>query len=1074
MKRILLIILLLLILIPCAFLGYFYREVSQEADERIKRGAIDLVTASESPVYYADGRTPIGVFFEMTHSKHVPYSEIPKVFVKALIAAEDSDFFDHMGFDIQSVVRAFIANMKAGRVVQGGSTITQQTAKNLFKREKRSYISKLKEVMQAFLLERRYTKEEILEMYANQFFVTGYGKGLWIAAQYFFGKDPRDLDLVEAAFIVGSLKGPNRYNPFIKKTQTEKDEARALAKTRKDYVLANMLKLGFITREEYAEALKREVPFNLGRVTYRLNVVLDYIRNQLESDYFKEILKEQGVDNIATSGISIYTSVDKDVQEAALRSLRGHLPVIDVELNGYKPCREGEPCRAQIENTGKGTEESLPFLAEITSVNAHRDNGHLVVAWENGGGVIDFEGFEAMGSAWTREKRGVWAKFGREQAPAFLKTFRVGDRVPVAQITSDPYAIEKEDPEPKLTLTAIPEVEGGIVALQRGMIRAMVGGFFDRHFNRAVHAKRQLGSIFKPIVYAAALKLKWNILDPLKNRSELYQFQTTSYVPRPDHKPNSDTVSMAWAGAKSENLASVWLLYHLTDHLNLSEFRQVVNLVGLGRKEGESSRAYKARIRDRYGIRVDRVNLMDGAFEEAKRQVKSDMIFGGYESALGEVNRLQFDLGRGNPDREAPETRQNLRYDFQRLRALNLQMHTQLTEALRMLRGEGHGIEAGAIGPLTKMLNGFYRISEPEKGERLIYTDRPEDLIEAALTPVTPAWLLEKGSDSNMAGDVWIDGLIPSSILESLESHMETHYKKSLADDQSGVAVLSKIRDFKILVNLLYVVYVSKQIGISTPLDPVLSFPLGPNSISIMEAALAYEALITGKAYPLSPEGGAAMVPIITKIVDREGEIIYSFTPTPERVLSERVSALTTEILRKVMEVGTGRKARDAVRIFDTPLPTFGKTGTANEFTNSSFVGFIPGYNVETTQFDMDQGYVIAAYTGYDDNRPMKGKHIEIYGASGALPLWVDTANAIVNSPEFQKGLHVADLVFGGPVVGPAEGQGNLRSVPVSAVTGLPLGTSGQDVGPSSGSAVLTEGEVLGGTLKLRREFDPF
>jgi len=122
------------------------------------------------------------------------------------------------------IARAFVANIRTGRVVQGGSTITQQTAKNIFKREKRSYHSKLKEMMQAFLLERRYTKEEILEMYANQFFVTGYGKGLWIAAQYFFGKDPRDLDLVEAAFIAGSLKGPNRYNPFIKKTLIEKDD----------------------------------------------------------------------------------------------------------------------------------------------------------------------------------------------------------------------------------------------------------------------------------------------------------------------------------------------------------------------------------------------------------------------------------------------------------------------------------------------------------------------------------------------------------------------------------------------------------------------------------------------------------------------------------------------------------------------------------------------------------------------------------------------------------------------------------------------------------------------------------
>jgi penicillin-binding protein 1A len=1074
MKRILLIILLLLILVPCGFLGYFYYEVSQEADERIERGAIDRVTASESPVYYADGYTPIGVFFEMTHSKHVPYKEIPKVFVKALIASEDSDFFDHMGFDIQSVVRAFIANMRAGRVVQGGSTITQQTAKNIFKREKRSYISKLKEAMQAFLLERRYTKEEILEMYINQFFVTGYGKGLWIASQYFFGKDPQNIDLVEAAFIAGSLKGPNRYNPFIKKGRIEKDEARKLAKARKDYVLGNMRKLDFITDEEHTEAVKREVPFQEGKVTYRLNVVLDYIRNQLESNYFKTILEEQGVDNIATSGISIYTSVDKDIQNAALMSLRRRLPLIDVELNGYSPCREGEPCQARVENKGKETEEGLPFLAQITSVNAGKDNSHLVVAWDNGGGVIDFDGFEAIGSAWLKAKQGVWAKFDRKHGPAFLKSLRVGDRVPVQLMRDPDDANEEGNPVPKLMLTAIPEIEGGIVALQRGMVRAMVGGFFDRYYNRAVHAKRQLGSIFKPIVYAAALKLKWNILDPLKNSSDVYQFQDTSYMPRPDHKPNSNMVSMAWAGAKSENLATVWLLYHLTDHLNLSEFRQVVNLVGLGRKEGETYQTYKARIRDQYGVLVYKDTLMDAAFEEAKRHVKTDIIFGGHEAALANVNRLHFDLEKVNPDMEAPETRENLRYDFQRLRRIDLRMRTQLKETVQRLQGQAQGGGAGTNRPLSEALNGFYRISEPEVGTRIVYTDHPEDLIPANLTPVTPAWLLEMEPGINIERDVWIDGLIPAAVLEALQKYMETHYRKTLTDDRYSLEVLSKIRDFRVLVNLLYVVYLSKKIGISTHLEPVLSFPLGPNSISVMEAALAYETLVTGNAYPLSPEGGVAMVPIITKIVDREGEIIYSFSPKPERVLSERVSALTTEILRKVMEVGTGRKARDTVRIFDIPLPTFGKTGTSNEFTNSSFVGLIPGYNQETTLFDMDQGYSIAAYVGYDDNRPMKGKHIEIYGASGALPLWVDTANAVITSPEFLKGIEVADLVFSGPVVGPVEGQGNIRSVPVSAITGLPLSPSREGAGPFSGVSVLTEGEARQGTWTLKREFDPF
>jgi len=510
-------------------------------------------------------------------------------------------------------------------------------------------------------------------------------------------------------------------------------------------------------------------------------------------------------------------------------------------------------------------------------------------------------------------------------------------------------------------------------------------------------------------------------------------------------------------------MASVWLLYHLTDQLNVSEFRQVVNLVGLGKKEGETQKAYMARIRDRYGIRADRINLMDGSFEEAKRQARGDIIFGGYEAALENVNRLQFDLVRSNPDAKAPETRQGVRYDFQRLRRLNLQMLSQFRQAIQTLPQP----------PLAEALNGFYRTTEPDGAARLVYTDNAQGLLPAVLTPVTPAWLIENGINADTARDVWIDGLIPSGVLEILEHQMETRYKESLNDEAHPMATLSKIRDFRILVNLLYVVYLSKKLGISTPLDPVLSFPLGPNSISIMEAAMAYETLVTGMAYPLSPEGGTAMVPIITKIVDRDGEIIYAFEPKPERVLSERVSAMTTEILRKVMEVGTGKKARGAVRIFDTPIPTFGKTGTANDFINSSFVGFVPGYNADASGFDLDHGYAIAAYAGYDDNRPMKGKRIEVYGAYGALPLWVDTANAVVNSPQFQKGLQVADLVFGGPSVGPLPGQGDLQSVPVSPVTGLPLAGT-QPAAASADNTVVADVEPVEGTWKLKRTFDPF
>ncbi len=183
-----------------ALLYAIYNDVAQEAKEKIKRGAIDSIVFSESPVYYDDGETVLGVFFDKTHRRYIEYKSIPPYFIKALVATEDKTFFTHPGFDVKAILRAMIANYRAGRIAQGGSTLTQQTAKNIFSREKKSYRAKVKELMEALLLEREYSKEEILEMYINQFFVTGIGRGLRIAAQYFFDKEAEDLDLVECAF----------------------------------------------------------------------------------------------------------------------------------------------------------------------------------------------------------------------------------------------------------------------------------------------------------------------------------------------------------------------------------------------------------------------------------------------------------------------------------------------------------------------------------------------------------------------------------------------------------------------------------------------------------------------------------------------------------------------------------------------------------------------------------------------------------------------------------------------------------------------------------------------------------
>ena len=1060
------------ILAAAALLYSIYSEVSEEAKEKIKRGAIDSIVFSESPVYYDDGETVLGVFFDKTHRRYIEYKSIPPFFIKALVATEDKTFFTHPGFDAKAMVRAMIANYRAGRIAQGGSTLTQQTAKNIFSREKRSYQAKLKELMEALLLEQHYTKEEILEMYVNQFFVTGIGRGLRIAAQYFFDKEAEDLDLVECAFIAGSIKSPNRFNPFTKRTEAEKREARRLSRQRKDHVLGNMLEMNFITPQEYEQAKQKEVPFKQGKLGYRLNVILDYIREQLESDYFKNILFDQGVENIATSGIRIYTSVNKDMQEGALRSIRKHLPLLDVKLSGYRDELSTKRYEEFADDLSGKVKSDLPFLCRIAALSADKQNPHLVVTCGDTDEIIDYEGLQPVGDAWIKGKSGLWTNFEKRHVPDFLKQLRVGDTVPVQSLSFESPGGKK------LILSEVPELEGGIIVVQGGMVRAMVGGFFDRFFNRATDAKRQLGSIFKPLVYAAALQLNWNTMDPLINEHDLFRYQSTFYLPRPDHPPESNRVSMAWAGAKSENLATVWLLYHLTDQLSPGEFNQVIEGLGLNRRDDETYDHYVARIRDKHGIMVDKELLLEAAFEEAKKEIESELIFSGHEKAIDFLRRLHYTLDTSELNLQTPEEVRIFRLNYSRLLSLHGEMKRKfrnLKELLFLYKGN----QEHALEPMIRAELPHFCLQQQEEADtHVLFAPSPQR------SPIPSCESLSLDSavevfQKTTEEDVWLEGLISSSTIALLESHSKELYDKWAPKRKYDAEVLYKLSDFRRLVNLLYITRLSEQMGISTKLDPVLSFPLGANSISILEAALAYETMMTGKVYPLGDKLATGMVPIISKIVDRQGRTVWEYAPQPKRVLSERVSTLVTDILRAVMDNGTGRSAKEAIRLnvqaeeekLSVLIKSYGKTGTANRFTNSSFVGFVPGPDKNSGEMDLENGYVVASYVGYDDNRPMKSRHISIYGSAGALPLWIDSVNRIINSPQYRKSLQMADLAFdtGSEETGKDE---KFRSISISPKSGLPA-TLGNEPATGNFPRALTELELQDNAWTLKRVFEP-
>ena len=261
-----------------------YDLVALHPGPEIEASNIKAILGQESPVFYNDNTTKLGVFFDEAHRQYVRYEEIPTDFINALVAAEDNQFFNHFGFDPAGIARATIKNFQAGRIVQGGSTLTQQTAKNLFKREERSYRAKLKELLFALRLEYHYSKEQIFEFYANQFYVSGNGHGLGVAARYYFDKTASELSLDECAFIAGSVKRPNYYNPFIQKSEETTALAVQRAKERQVYVLDKMLELGMIDQQVYDHTSAAELTFNQGQVGYQLDYVMEMVKEAVSSD----------------------------------------------------------------------------------------------------------------------------------------------------------------------------------------------------------------------------------------------------------------------------------------------------------------------------------------------------------------------------------------------------------------------------------------------------------------------------------------------------------------------------------------------------------------------------------------------------------------------------------------------------------------------------------------------------------------------------------------------------------------------------------------------------------------------
>ncbi|MBU4262411.1 MAG: transglycosylase domain-containing protein [Proteobacteria bacterium] len=1095
-KKILFIFAALTSLVVISAVAAFMWLVVYHPGEALKQENIEKSLARESPVFCRDGVTKIGVFFQDAHRQYVSYGQLPQDFVNALIAAEDHQFFQHHGIDLPGFARAMFVNIRAGRIVQGGSTITQQTAKNLFERKGRSIKAKLTELLFALRLEYHYSKQKILEFYANQFYVSGNGRGLGVAARYYFDKEPEQLDLVEAAFIAGSVKRPNYYNPFIKKDEAGAAEARRNAKVRTAYVLGQMYRLGMISVEMYQQALSREIPFKRGKMQFRLNTLMDLVKDGLDDPAVEAALLEYGIENVATSGVRIFTSIDNKLQDSNLFALQSELSQLDVKLLGYDRSFLQKRYAELPFGVGNTVSEGQFLVGRVQEIEKGQPVRVLVSFSPNDQGsdklgIIDEQGLLPLLASLVQYKGQRWSTSSRKDLPLLLKELQVGDLVYLSARGQG-----ADDGEYLFNLEKYPELQGASLVLQEGKILALAGGMDNYFYNRAVSAKRAMGSVVKPLLYAAAIQLGWNSLDPLNNERNMFIYQRNAYIPRPDHISPHKRVSMSWAGVHSENVASVWLLYHLCDRLSPAQFKDLLAGVGMARETNESYEHYTRRVRDKMGVLVNEDALQKTAFEMAVAASEVDLLFAGKQDEWQNLglfhysDRFEKELDDLTEDVKANERelrQQIINRSFIRYR--NLQQRVLNEAGLLAETSGGYLVPGLYFQPVEAKDGAGWAGDSINAGDHFIYS---EENPGSGWLPVSKADLQRLLADmtpdvaARFWGEVRIDNMLSLATLDLLQENFRKEYQKLSSQPGYGDDVLHNIRDFRVLTGLRYLIDLCRSMGVTSELEPVLSFPLGSNVMSLFELVRVYEALTSGISY--NPEESANPgLALIDRIETTDGEVIYESQIIKKRVIDGKTAVAVSDILRNVVRFGTGRYANNIPLRSSDPaveaqlaelqmtVPVLGKTGTANRFTNSSFAGVVPAVRSKRDGLIVDgANFAVAAYVGFDDNRPMVHSSTRIAGSSGALPIWTKVAQSIIFERDYAGSLDMADMAFSGssevPLFYPALGQ---IDAPV-AINGGGLLVSDRS-GVQDTSSVVTFGKFLsGGEIQLERYFLPY
>ena len=484
-------------------------------------------------VYSSDGKL-IGEFGEQRRTP-LTYDQIPPLYIKALLAAEDAEFFEHHGVSIRGLLRAGSQLLKSGQIQSGGSTLTMQLARDFFLTRKQIFSRKFNEILLSFEIERKFTKEEILELFNNKMFFGNRAYGLQAAAQIYYGKDVHQLSIAQYAMIVATLKAPSAYNPLANLKR---------AMIRRNWILGRMYELDYIDKPTYDAAL------NEPNTASFHGTILD-----VNAPYVAEMARQETLDRFGdatyTEGYRVYTTVDSSMQAAAQTAVLKGLLDYD-QRHGYRgPEQHLNPSNDPEYTDWLEALQDIPSLGNLEPAAVLAIDAQAIKVLLSNGEAVDIiweQGLDNVRPYITEDSRGA----AYTSASEFLK---VGDVVRIIKDADDNWRFSQ-----------VPAVQAALVSIspQDGAIRALVGGFDFKqsHYNRVTQGARQPGSSFKPLIYTAALEYGFTPASIINDAPIVIEKTGSGIAWRPENDDGKFIGPMRLRQAlyRSRNLISIRLL----------------------------------------------------------------------------------------------------------------------------------------------------------------------------------------------------------------------------------------------------------------------------------------------------------------------------------------------------------------------------------------------------------------------------------------------------------------------------------------------------------------------------------